>query len=245
MITGHVCKWYLFLFGNWIQIGLAISYLPPPCVLSSHTQTLVSTSLFIKTFESPQSRDSVLERPLGLWLNWKQSRGSQLTCLCIAVSHHCATGVYVCVFDIYQAEILKRVRGVSREETERGGERETWTQTEEVKQHSPQLELIRSTSAQYLSVCISQLNSTPLNHVNLNMVEIHFQSEVLCLYSLWFYALQIHFGQDKTRNTKTCVRWVIKILHSLILDYKNIICVGVRNTVIRCSISLSSASGNM
>lgn len=188
---GHVCKWNLHLFLNWIQIELTISYLPPPCVSSRHAQTVVSTYLFIQTFESPQSRDSLLERPLGLWLNWKQSRGSQLTCLCIAVSQHGATGVCVCL--IFIKLQFPRECGGYRVWRRRGEERGTWTQAEEVKQHSPQLELISSTSAQYLSVCISQLNSTPLNHVNLNMAEIHFQSEVLCLYSLWLCCITHSF----------------------------------------------------
>lgn len=56
---------------------------------------------------------------------------------------------------------------------------ETYSQTGELRQHRPQMELISCTSAQYLSVCVFQLNSTPVNHVNLNMAKICFQSKLL------------------------------------------------------------------
>ncbi len=54
--------------------------------------TLVNILLYMQTFESPQSGDSVLERPLGLWLERKPA----------LVFVYCSflLGFYRCVCDV-------------------------------------------------------------------------------------------------------------------------------------------------
>ena len=181
----------LFAFINQIHIVPETYYLALLHMLRSHTRRLVSTSLFTQTFETPSEwrlctwkstwapakLKTVKKSPAHLFVPFL----SVALQVCVCVCHR------VClIFIEIQFPREGEVEREGEREREREREREIWSQTGEVKQHSPQLEVISSTPARYLSVYIFQPNSTPLNHVSPNMAEICFQSEVLPMNRFWF-----------------------------------------------------------
>lgn len=85
-------------FVNWLHIGFVDMY---NLALSSHSQTLLSTPLFMQTFENPQC-GGLLERPLVLNLNLNsQEETNWLVYGLQSLSVVLQVCACVCVFDIW------------------------------------------------------------------------------------------------------------------------------------------------
>lgn len=187
----HMTWWMLANhFIIWVHIGLEMYSLVLPFTEQSLSHTCKYIVLHTDLWKSSVWR-----------LTWKATwtlaklktvkRKLAYFYVCGLQTPSMALQVCVCVCVFMHMCFWTKVQ-FPRERERDGRQRETWTQTE-VKQHSPQLELISSTSAWYLSVCIFQLSSTPLNHVSLNMAEICFQSKVFPIYSFFYCITVLHY----------------------------------------------------